>query len=290
MCAPDMTADRATCRSRRARPGCLRGLACAGLLGLPPAAVGAEGGTALPDTAMVPAPPAAASPWSWNIGLYSQYVSRGLSYTHERPAVQGGGQYSDPSGWYLGLWITNVSDAFISRGTVETDPYGGYAGSAGDFSYDIGFWRWTFIGASLPVSRNKYDTIELYVGVGWKSVHVKCWRELTDYFGLNNGSARADAGLAPSGGSGGSIYLEANWDLALPREFAATLHAGRQSVHGYPQLSFSEYRFNLDKDLGRGWMTGVSYNHTDANPLLYMDLQGLSSARPKWVGYLKKTF
>jgi uncharacterized protein (TIGR02001 family) len=164
---------------------------------------------------------APARPWSFNIGLYSQYASRGISYTHERPAVQATAQYADASGWYAGLWLTNVSRYFIHDGTVESDPYGGYAGSRGDWSYDVGFWRWTFIGASPPVSKRKYDTVELFASIGWKVFSVRYWREVTDYFGLDSKSAPVDAGLPPDGSSRGSIYLEGNASFELPRGFRA---------------------------------------------------------------------
>ena len=52
---------------------------------------------------------------SCSVGLFSQYVSRGVSYTHEGPAVQGGRQYSHRLGWYLGFWFSNVSDYFGSN-------------------------------------------------------------------------------------------------------------------------------------------------------------------------------
>jgi len=234
--------------------------------------------------------PQAASPWSFNVGLFSQYASRGISYTHEQPALQATALYTHPSGWYAGLWLTNVSRYFIHDGTVESDPFGGYAGSRGNWNYDVGFWRWTFTGASLPVSKRKYDTIELYASVGWRIFSLRVWREVTDYFGLNSQSAPVDAGLAPNGSSRGSTYLEGNVAFELPRGVTLGLHLGRQSVHGYGRLSYSEYRVNLDKDLGAGWTADLAFGDTDANPALYQDAGGLDVARAKWFGYLKKSF
>jgi uncharacterized protein (TIGR02001 family) len=270
-------------RRRRRRPrGAGTGPACLGLL----LAVGLPVATLAQDD---PAP-APAGPWSFNIGLFSQYASRGISYTHEQPALQATALYSHPSGWYAGLWLTNVSRYFIHDGLIESDPFGGYAGSRGDWSYDVGFWRWTFTGASLPVSKRKYDTIELYASIGWKMFSVRVWREMTDYFGLNSQSAPVDAGVPPGGSSRGSIYLEGNASFELPRRFSLGLHLGRQSVHGYPQLSYSEYRVSLDRDLGSGWQADLAFGDTDADPALYQDAGGLNVARAKWFGSIKKTF
>src|SRR5829696_3345373 len=61
-------------------------------------------------------PPAAAAPapepdwtFSGNVGLYSQYVFRGISQTNEKPALQGGFDLAHKSGFYLGTWASNIS-------------------------------------------------------------------------------------------------------------------------------------------------------------------------------------
>jgi len=247
---------------------------------------GAAGGGVTPVEGVT----APVDPLSCYLGLYSQYVSRGISYTHEGPAVQGGCQYSHPAGWYLGLWLSNVSNSFIAGGSLESDPYGGYAGTVGDISYDLGFWRWTYLGAKLPYSGQKLDTIELYAAVTYKVLNIKYWREVTDYFGVNSVSAPLDGGYAANGSSRGSNYLESTLSFDVSHGYLLGVHAGRQTVQNYGNLSFSEYRLSLDKDLGEGWATGLSYNDTTANPRAYLDYQGQNAARGKWVGYLKKTF
>ena len=65
-----------------------------------------------------------------NVGLFSQYVFRGISQTDEDPAVQGGIDFAHKSGIYLGTWASNVS--WLSDGnpdvsaSMEWDFYGGY--------------------------------------------------------------------------------------------------------------------------------------------------------------------
>ena len=236
-------------------------------------------------------PPAApVEPLSCYLGLYSQYVSRGVSYTHEGPAVQGGCQYSHPTGWYVGLWVTNVSNSFIPGTSLETDPYGGFLGTIDELSYDLGFWHWTYVGGNLPLSGQKIDTVELYAAVTYKVLNIKYWREVTDYFGVNSTSAPLDGGYAPNGSSRGSGYLESTLTFDLGEGYALGVHAGRQQVRNYQNLSFSEYRISLDKDLGSGWATGLSYNDTTANPRAYLDYKGQNAARGKWVGYVRKTW
>src|SRR6266498_1225542 len=78
-----------------------------------------------------------------NVGLFSQYVFRGITQTNEKPAVQGGFDLGHKSGFYVGTWASNIS--WISDYTpgvsasLEWDFYGGYKGSLpADFGYDLG--------------------------------------------------------------------------------------------------------------------------------------------------------
>ena len=68
-----------------------------------------------------------------NVGIYSQYIFRGLRRPTGKPALQGGFDYAHSSGFYVGTWASNVSwlrDA-ASPPTPEAaawrwDFYGGY--------------------------------------------------------------------------------------------------------------------------------------------------------------------
>src|SRR5688572_17036529 len=46
---------------------------------------------------------------SANVGLSSQYVFRGLTQTHQEPAIQGGFDYAHAGGFYAGTWLSNIS-------------------------------------------------------------------------------------------------------------------------------------------------------------------------------------
>jgi len=243
---------------------------------------------AIPESAA--AAPEVVSPWSSSVGLYSQYVSRGVSYTSERLALQATTQYTFPSGGYLGFWVSNVSNDTIHNGHLESDPYGGYTNTIGDFTYDVGLWRWTFINAFETNSHQKYDTLEAYFGVTWKMLNLKYWREISDYFGVNALAAGPDLGMTPNGSSKGSQYLEGNVNLELPAGYTLILHAGRQEVANYKFYSFNEYRIELDKDLGDNYLVSLAYGDTSANPLAYADTKGINGGRGKLIAFIKKSF
>ena len=69
----------------------------------------------LPAAALAQTTPAAAAApeseftFTGNLGLYSQYVFRGISQTNEKPAVQGGFDLGHKSGFYVGTWASNQS-------------------------------------------------------------------------------------------------------------------------------------------------------------------------------------
>jgi len=74
--------------------------------------------------------------FSYNVGLYSQYIFRGLTQTREDPALQGGVDYSHSNGFYVGMWGSNISwltdaDAYKSS-SLEIDIYAGYAAEIGE--------------------------------------------------------------------------------------------------------------------------------------------------------------
>ena len=87
-----------------------------------------------------------------NVGLYSQYVFRGLAQTNERPALQGGADYSHESGFYAGTWLSNASwFSDTNAGTsnsLEWDLYTGFRKSwDSGFSGDIGYLRYEYPGS-----------------------------------------------------------------------------------------------------------------------------------------------
>src|SRR4029078_2528628 len=113
-----------------------------------------------------------------NVGLYSQYIFRGLTQTDRKPAIQGGFDYGHSSGFYVGTWASNISwlrdsAAYSAGGSGEFDFYGGFKGSIGksDFTYDVGTLYYYYPG-DANVAANalnvKADTWEIYGALGWK--------------------------------------------------------------------------------------------------------------------------
>ena len=80
--------------------------------------------------------------FSFGAALTSDYISRGLSQTGGRPAIQ---PYAEVGvgGFYAGVWASNVRFE-DSDDRVEVDLYAGFAGEAGPLSYDAGYARYFY--------------------------------------------------------------------------------------------------------------------------------------------------
>jgi uncharacterized protein (TIGR02001 family) len=247
--------------------------------------VGAEDAMAVDDGAAVNTVPA----FNGDVDIYSDYIARGLSYNHDRIALQARVEYDSRLGPYAGLAFNN-NTVIADKQSIEVDPYLGFTARYRDMSIDLGAFCWLFPSSRLAVSHNQYDTLESYVGVVYKTVGVKYWYELTNYFGLNGDSAAPNYGLLPQGSSRGSHYLETNLTQPLPRGFTLILHAGRQYIRSYTQLNYTDWRVGLEAALGHGFIVGVGRTDTNADSALYTDSRGLNLAQAKWVGYLKWVF
>jgi uncharacterized protein (TIGR02001 family) len=197
--------------------------------------------------------PAPASPHTLtgNLGLYSQYIFRGLTQTNKEPALQGGFDYSHaPSGLYLGTWGSNISwlrdgGSYNAGGSLELDFYGGLKGNIGksDFTYDVGGLYYWYPGDVTP-GFVKADTFELYGALGWKWVTVKYSHSIKNKtFGVPD--------------SRGTYYLDVTANVPLGATgLTAIAHWGRQKFDGQtPGLAFNNDTLYSYED----WKIGLSY-------------------------------
>lgn len=71
---------------------------------------------------------------SFNLGIASDYVFRGVSQTDESPQVFGGADLTSGS-FYAGVWASNVD--FLDSTDAEVDVYAGFKPTAGPVSLDF---------------------------------------------------------------------------------------------------------------------------------------------------------
>ena len=221
------------------------------------------------SSAMAAEEPAKAEAPAWtvtsNIALTNAYFFRGLNYTRENPAVQGGFDIAHSSGFYAGLWASNVDSNSIPNANGEIDLYGGYVRPIGPITADIGVLQFLFPGSKMPSGSNfdtgdsvgkSVDTTELYLSLTWQMLNVKYSHAVTDYFGVRNTS--------------NSGYLEGNINYEFLPSWTLNLHAGHQRVENANNLSFNDYRFGVTKTFEGGWQVsaaGIAVKEMEKNYL-----------------------
>jgi uncharacterized protein (TIGR02001 family) len=203
-----------------------------------------------------------------NVGLYSNYVFRGISQTGGDPAIQGGLDYAHKSGFYLGTWASNVGwiedYQGYNSGNLEIDLYGGYRNSIGDtgIGYDVGAIQYFYPG-SKPAGLTDADTTELYAALSWKWFTVKYSYALSDeVFGFGKPTGAFDAD--------GSNYLDISASLPIGETgLTVGAHWGTFEFENYGAQDYDDWKVSLTYDMGKlsntfsGMTLGVAYSDTD---------------------------
>jgi len=230
--------------------------------------------------------------FSSNIGLFSDYVFRGISYGKERGAVQGGFDYAHANGFYLGLWATSVHQDTLYGNTVELDIYGGYVHEFNeDWNLNVGFLQFYYPNNKKLVGQSA-NTTELSAALTYKYLTLKHSVAVTDFFGINSKSMDPDR----SGDSKGSGYTELNFNYPLNvlGGLNLALHVGHQTVKNYSDLNYTDYLIGINKDFSiagsEGWNAGINYTDTDADDDLWVTADGFETGDSKVTVYLKRTF
>jgi uncharacterized protein (TIGR02001 family) len=198
--------------------------------------------------------PASPHTFSANVGLYSQYIFRGLTQTNRDPAIQGGFDYSHSSGFYAGTWASNISwltDSPSATGykssSLELDVYGGFRNTFGksDFGYDVGLLYYYYPGdhdTTLYPGTVKANTLEAYGALSWKWLSAKLSYALSDdVFGVAN----AD----------GTYYLDFTASYPVPNtKLSLVAHYGVQKFTGSTGTFDNDTNASYDD-----WKLGASY-------------------------------
>lgn len=219
----------------------------------------------------------AADTLTGNLSLNTGYRFRGISQTWKLPALQGGFDYAHASGFYLGTWASNVSGNSYNNGAgLELDLYGGWKFALSqDLTLDLGTLAYVYPGAKLNsapgvTTNEKYTNVDVYAALTAGAFSAKLSYAATDYFGLNSTTAGYAyfSSLSPRGASKGSTYLDLNYSLDLGDGATLGLHAGHLSVRHYGELSYSDFKLSLAKEMAGLTWTGALVG-TDAKRDFY---------------------
>lgn len=237
-----------------------------------PTALAAMSMAAMSEEAVVPAADDIAV--TANVNIASSYRFRGIDQTFNQPALQGGFDVALPNGFYIGNWNSNVNGhaAGYYGGNLEMDLYGGWKTAINDdWGFDTGLYNYFYPGsnngnnskATLTPTPGTYNyksgmvyNLEYYLGTNWKTVSLRQYFALTDYFNVQgmNGASTAGSGYTD---------LKATYDLSdvhpVLGGFGLLGHVGYFYMKNYSQANYADWELGVTKDFGKGWNAKVSY-------------------------------
>lgn len=199
--------------------------------------------------------------FSANVAAVSEYFFRGISQTDDKPALQGGFDYSVPLGksgvnGYLGLWGSNVEfneAAGVHGATIESDWYGGVNGSLGStgVGWDLGAIYYWYPGADSSLN---YDYWEAQAKLSYD-------------FGFASTTASFNYSPDNFGKSGAAYYPALSVDVPVGKYLTLSGHVGKQYVKKNATFGYPDY---VDYSIGGtvnvvGFDLNVTYTGTDMN-------------------------
>ncbi|MDO8901028.1 MAG: TorF family putative porin, partial [Phenylobacterium sp.] len=154
------------------------------------------------------------SPVSFNLGVASDYVYRGVSQTDGGPQVFGGVDLAIGEMGYAGIWASNVD--FGDSTKAEVDFYAGVTPTIGIASTDFGVVYYSYVDAP---SGSDYNFWEFYASAT-----------------VPAGPAEIGAAINYSpeffGGTGDAFYYEVNAAAPLTERLSLSGAVGRQELDG----------------------------------------------------------
>jgi uncharacterized protein (TIGR02001 family) len=241
---------------------------------------------------------------SYNVGLFSQYIFRGLTQTNHKPALQGGFDLNHKSGLYIGGWASNVSwlrdngssSVYNTGGSLEIDLYGGFKTDVSGVGIDLGALQYYYPGALNAANFDKANTTELYgaLSYGWLQAKVS---------GVVSKDAWAFGNKYNYNGKDerGTYYAELNANIPVAETgITAIIHVGRQEfneatplVRTNPSASYTDWKIGLTKAFDNGINVGAYYTDTDiskANAVANWTYAGKNIGDSTGTVFVQKTF
>jgi uncharacterized protein (TIGR02001 family) len=173
-----------------------------------------------------------------NIGVVSDYIFRGISQTRENPALQGGVDYTHPSGFYSGLWGSSIDFNDTDNTHVEIDGYIGYIYNHEAWTLDS---RITYYAYPEAKSSLNYD----YYEIGINITHDFQVAKLTGSFNYTPENF---------GASGDATYYSLATTIPLPHGFNANGKIGHQTIDNSVNFGYPSYT---------DWSAGITYELYD---------------------------
>lgn len=238
--------------------------------------------------AAAPAEPVPPYTLSFNLGLYSNYMFRGVALS-DGPAVQGGIDYAHSSGLYAGTWFSTIDPQASAGNHQEVDLYGGYAHT---FENGVGvnfmgnyYWYPDSYKVGYP---HTYNTFEASAGLSYKFLTYTYYNILTNYYGASN--------------SKNAEYHELKAAYKLPvGDLNLLAKVGYTNLRNLPVSGDQgDFSIGLSRDFSlpgsgkpmEGFSAGGYYTNTFSvdDQSYYVSLDGRDTNSKKLTFYIKRTW
>jgi uncharacterized protein (TIGR02001 family) len=249
---------------------------------------------------------------SGSVGLFSQYIFRGLTQTDRDPALQGNFDINHSSGLYLGMWGSNVSwprDRYInnadetstfykSGGNLELDIYGGFKSEIGKtgLGIDIGALQYYYPGQERGRDNTfaKINTTEVYGALSYGWVQAKYSHVVSkDAWGWGKSSISADDAR-------GTYYAELNATVPIGeligsgplKGLTGVAHYGKQEFDGASNeyASYEDYKLGLQNAFDNGVNIGAFWTDTKSASDAAWVYNGRNIGKQTGTVFVQKTF
>jgi len=249
---------------------------------------------------------------AYNVGLYSQYIFRGMTQTNRKPALQGGVDLTHSSGFYLGAWGSNISwltdktgvtpnasspSYYTSGGSLEIDLYGGYRHTfesiGSGLGIDIGALQYWYPGKLDSVNYADANTTELYGALSYGWLQAKYSQVVSDDAW---GWGKIDASTNKADGT---YYAELNATIPVGdlvggdvlKGVTVLAHYARQDFDGKSNqaASYNDWKLGLQKSFDSGVNIGAYYTDTNAAKSSWT-YAGKNIGDSTGTAYIQKTF
>jgi uncharacterized protein (TIGR02001 family) len=252
---------------------------------------------------------------SGSVGLFSQYIFRGLTQTDRDPALQGNFDINHASGLYLGMWGSNVSwlrdqygvgnqnltnsTYYKSGGSLEIDIYGGFKSEIGKtgLGIDLGALQYYYPGTERTRSEGwaKANTTEVYGALSYGWLQAKYSQVVSkDAWGWG----RIDG---QNKDAKGTYYAELNATVPIGELIGAgplkglsgIAHYGKQEFDndtalGFP--SYEDYKLGLSNTFDNGVVIGAFWTDTKGARDSAWTYNGRNIGKETGTVFLQKTF
>lgn len=187
------------------------------------------------------------SMFSWNAALSSDYLFRGVSQTDEKPSLQLGADLNFDSGFYVGVWASNV-DFGAGGPDIELDTYIGWNTDLSErVNLDLALNRYNYIGEADGYGALDYNE---FLGVV----------TLDETWSFTLGYTNDVYGLDDDGfyyGVGGSFDITQGWGLDVT--------VGQSTFGNSTGIDdYMDYSIGVNRDFGPVNMA-VGYYGTDSS-------------------------